>query len=109
MGLATATIANAEDYQRVLSSPYPVFLLFTSISCPACTEAVPLFEMIAAKYPNVLSMVLDCAQTPRHPEVTGTPTGLVYVNGELKEKLQGFGPLEDQAQLVEDTFARYAG
>jgi thioredoxin 1 len=53
-------------------------------------------------------MVLDCAQTPRHPEVTGTPTGLIYLNGQLKEKLQGFGPLEDQAQVVEDTFARYA-
>ena len=108
MGLATATIANAEDYQRVLSTSRPVFLLFVSAHCPACTEAGPLFERVAAKYPNVLSMVLDCAQTPRHPEVTGTPTGLVYVNGELKEKLKGFGPLEDQAQLVEDTFARYA-
>ena len=108
MGLATATIANAEDYQQVLSSPYPVFLLFVSVHCPACTAAVPLFERIAAKYPSIVSMVLDCAQTPRHAEVTGTPTGLIYFNGQLKEKLQGFGPLVDQAQLVEDTFARYA-
>lgn len=108
MGLATATIANAEDYQRVLSSPHPVFLLFVSAHCPACTEAVPLFERVAARYPNVVSMVLDCTQTPRHAEVTGTPTGLIYFNGQLKETLKGFGPLEDQAQLVEDAFARYA-
>lgn len=108
MGLATATIANAEDYQRVLSTSRPVFLLFVSTHCPACAEAVPLFEKVAAKYPSVVSMVLDCAQTPRHPEVTGTPTGLIYLDGQLQEKLQGFGPLEDQAQVVEDTFARYA-
>ncbi|WLH88059.1 thioredoxin family protein [Pseudomonas sp. FP453] len=108
MGLATATIANAEDYQRVLSSSRPVFLLFVSAHCPACTEAVPLFEMIAARYPSVMSLVLDCAHTPRHGEVTGTPTGLVYVNGQLQEKLQGFGPEEGQAALVEATFKRYA-
>ena len=108
MGLATATIANAEDYQRVLSTSRPVFLLFVSAHCPACTEAVPLFEKVAARYPSVVSMVLDWAQTPRHPEVTGTPTGLIYLDGQLQEKLQGFGTLDDQAQVVEDTFARYA-
>ena len=108
MGLATETITNAEDYQRVLSSPYPVFLLFVSAHCPACTEAGPLFERVAAKYPNVVSMVLDCAQTPRHPEVTGTPTGLIYVDGQLKEKLKGFGSPEGQKQLLENTFKRYS-
>lgn len=108
MGLATATIANAEDYQRVLSTPRPVFLLFVSTHCPACTEAVPLFERVAARHPNVVSMVLNCAQTPRHPEVRGTPTGLIYINGELQEKLEGFGPEEGQAALVEATFKRYA-
>ena len=51
MGLATATIANTEDYQRVLSTSRPVFLLFVSTHCPACAEAVPLFEKVAAKTP----------------------------------------------------------
>lgn len=108
MGLATATIANAEDYQRVLSTSRPVFLLFVSAHCPACTEAGPLFERVAARYPNVVSMVLDCAQTPRHPEVTGTPTGLIYVDGQLKEKFKGFGSPEGQKQLLENTFKRYS-
>ncbi|WAT26077.1 thioredoxin family protein [Pseudomonas sp. GXZC] len=108
MGLANATIANAEEYQRVLNTRRAVFLLYVSAHCPACTSAVPLFEMIAAKYPSVVSLVIDCAETVRNPEVTGTPTGLIIVNGELKEKLKGFGPPEHQAQLVENLFKRYA-
>ena len=108
MGLATATIANAEEYQQVLSTPHPVFLLFVSTHCPACADAGPLFEMIAARYPHIVSLVLDCANTPRHPDVKGTPTWLVYVNGKQKEKFRGFGPVEDQAAFVESIFKRYA-
>lgn len=108
MGIATATIANTEQFQQVLNTPHPVFLLFVSQHCPACAEAGPLFELIANKYPWVVSLVLDCADTPRHPEVTGTPTLLIYLDGVLMEKLKGFGPEEGQAQLVEQTFKHYA-
>ncbi|QLG92657.1 thioredoxin family protein [Pseudomonas yamanorum] len=109
MGIATAVIANAEDYQRELSTPLPVFMLFISEHCPACGKAGPLFERIAGKYANtVKSLVLDTAQTPRHPDVTGIPTLLIFQNGQMVEKLKGFGPQEDQEQTVKDTFSRYA-
>ncbi|WP_017527996.1 thioredoxin family protein [Pseudomonas fluorescens] len=108
MGIANATIANAEDYQRVLNTPHPVFLLFASEYCPACPEAVELFERVAARYPNVVSLVLDCAKTPRHPEVSGTPTLLIYLNGQLQKKLKGFGDYEGQAKRLISTFKRYA-
>lgn len=108
MGIATAIIANAEDFERALRTPHPVFLLFVSQHCPPCADATPLFELIAGKYPWVVSLVLDCAETPKHPEVTGTPTLLVYLDGVLMEKLKGFGPQEDQAELMEQTFKRYA-
>ncbi len=108
MGIANATIATAEEFQSVLDTEQPVFLLFTTEHCPACTNAIPLFELIAGKYPWILSLILDCAETPGHPEVTGTPTLLVYVGGALMEKLKGFGPEEGQAELVEQTFKRYA-
>lgn len=108
MGYATATIANAEEYQRVLSTPQPVFLLFVSDHCPACSTAGPLFQEIASKYTSIVSLILDCAQTPRHPEVTGTPTLLVFLGGTLKEKFKGFGPEEEQAQFLQQTFRRYA-
>ena len=108
MGIATAVIANADDFQRALNTKHPVFLLFVSQHCPACADATPLFELIAGNYPWVVSLVLDTAQTPRHPEVKGTPTLLIYLDGKLMEILKGFGPEEDQANLVEQTFKRYA-
>ncbi len=108
MGLINATIANAEDYRKVLTTPHPVFLLFASQSCPACPCAVELFELIAARFPDVRSVVLDCAKTPQHPEVGGTPTLLIYLNGQLQEKLKGFGDYEGQAKRVMRTFMRYA-
>ncbi|KAB0519584.1 thioredoxin family protein [Pseudomonas extremorientalis] len=107
MGIATATITNAEEYEKVLSTSHPVFLLFVSAHCPACADAGPLFELIAAKYPDIVSLVLDCANTPKHPHVTGTPTLLVYFMGELMEILKGFGPIEDQEKTVEELFNRY--
>ncbi|QDG55340.1 thioredoxin family protein [Pseudomonas sp. NIBRBAC000502773] len=108
MGYNIATVINAEEYLSILSTPAPVFLLFVSQHCAACAGSAPLFERIAGKYPAVTSRVLDCAQTPRHPEVTGTPTLLIYLNGNLVEKLKGFGPEDQQPQRVEALFKRYA-
>ena len=108
MGYANAIIANAEDYQRVLSTSRPVFLVFVSSHCAACSNAVPLFKRIAGEHPDTVSLVLDCAETPKHPQVTGTPTLLIYLNGQMVEKAKGFGPQTEQTQFVEHLFKRYA-
>ena len=102
MGIATAVIADAMAYQQVLKAHKTVFMLFVSQHCPACGEAGPLFERFARKYARtVKSLVLDTAHTPRHPEVTGTPTLLVFQNGKMINKLKGF----DEKTLSE-TFAK---
>lgn len=107
MGVATSRISSAKAFERLLNTPRPVFILFVSEHCPACVQAGPLFELHAWKHPRVVSLVVDCAHTPRHPDVTGTPTLLIYLNGALVEKFKGFGPLEEQAPFVQDIFSRY--
>jgi len=102
MGIATAVIADAMAYQQVLKAHKTVFMLFVSQHCPACGEAGPLFERFARKYARtVKSLVLDTAQTPRHPEVTGTPTLLVFQNGKMINKLKGF-----DEKTLRETFAK---
>lgn len=109
MGIATAVIANAEDYQRVLNTQKPVFMLFVSQHCPACERAGPLFERIADGHAGAIdSLILDTAHTPRHPDVGGTPTLLIFKQGQLVEKHKGFGDWDDQEQYVQDIFKRYA-
>lgn len=107
MGAATRTISSAKDFQRVLNTPRPVFILFVSEHCPACASAVPLFEKVAWQHPWIVRMVLDCAHTPRHPDVTGTPTLLVYERGNRVELHKGFGPVEEQQQFVHALFMRF--
>ncbi|MGY2288629.1 thioredoxin family protein [Pseudomonas sp. SDO528_S397] len=109
MGIATDVIATAEAYQHALASHHTLFMLFVSQHCPACAESGPLFERIGAAHAKaVKSMVLDTAQTPRHEAVTGTPTLLIFRNGQMVEKMKGFGPWESQEQTVNDLFNRYA-
>jgi thioredoxin 1 len=102
MGIATAVIADAKAYQQVLKAHKTVFMLFVSQHCPACGTAGPLFERVARQYGRtVKSLVLDTAQTPRHPEVTGTPTLLVFQNGKMINKLKGF-----DEKTLRETFAK---
>lgn len=108
MAYATATIADADEYQRLLSTPHPVFMLFVSERCSACAGIGPLFVETAAQYPQIRSLVLDCANTPRHPLVTGTPTLLIYSRGTMMETLKYFGPEDKRRELLQDTFKRYA-
>ncbi len=42
--------------------------------------------------------MLDTSQSPRHPNVTGTPTALFYKNGRLLKKLKGIGTEETLAR-----------
>ena len=109
MGIARDVIACNEDYQSVLAAHPIVFMLFVSQTCPACANAVKLFESIAENYdPLVKSLVLDTAKTPRLQQVTGTPTLVVHTDGKIKEILKGLGPWETQEQTLQDLFSRYA-
>jgi len=107
MGVAPRRISSAQGFNRVLNTPRPVFILFFSEHCPACAQACHLFEQTAWKHPWIVNLLLDCAHTPRHPDVTGTPTLLIYLKGAVVERLKGFGPVEEQEQCVKDIFSRY--
>lgn len=109
MGVANTVINDKDEYQQILDQHPLVFALFVSEDCPACLEAGPNFKRIADKYTGrAKSMVLDTAQTPRIDGVTGTPTLMVYKNALEVENLKGIGYPDEQEEILEDLFKRYA-
>lgn len=93
-------------YRKALNTWRPVILYFGNDHCPACEWAEPVFRAIAEKYKDHACIyVLDTSKSPRHLEVTGTPTVLIYKDGKLLKKLKGIGT----AETLEEYFRKYIG
>lgn len=90
MSYFNAVIEDKAAFERALDTPLPVFTLFASETCGACKAALPRFaEMAKAHDGKIKVLILDCANTPRHPKVVRIPTLLIYEKGELVETLEG--------------------
>lgn len=86
-------------YRKALKTWRPVILYFANEHCPACEWAGPIFRQVAEPYRLRANIyMLDTSQSPRHPDVTGTPTVLFYKNGRLVKKLKGIGTEETLAR-----------
>lgn len=93
-------------YRKALKTWRPVILYFANEHCPACEWAGPIFRQTAEPYLHRANIyMLNTSQSPRHPQVTGTPTVLFYKNGKLLKKLKGIGSEETLAA----DFAQHIG
>lgn len=96
----------APIYRKALKTWRPVILYFGSQHCPACEMAGPVFRGIAEAYRHQAHIyMLNTVDSPRHPNVTGTPTVLFYKDGKLLKKLKGIGTEE----ALRADFARHIG
>ncbi|MCU1752068.1 thioredoxin family protein [Pseudomonas sp. 6D_7.1_Bac1] len=101
-------IANhlAPQYRRALKTYRPVVLYFGNQHCYACEVAGPIFRATAKAYKDRAEIyMLNTGESPRHPEVTGTPTVLFYRDARLLKKLKGF----ENAEALEAVFTRLIG
>lgn len=93
-------------YQKALKARRLVVLYFFNQHCGACTFSGPVFLEVAKPFrPRMDIFMLDTAQSPKHPDVTGTPTVLFYKEGVLVKKLKGIGTEE----ALEQDFTRFLG
>lgn len=105
MNYVNAVIENKAQFDRELDTKLPVFVVFISHGCAACTDAMPRFMRISQRYEGqVKILVLDCVETPRHPRVDRIPMLLIYEDQQFKEAVPGLGE-----QALEDAFKRFAG
>ncbi|MBT2298266.1 thioredoxin family protein [Pseudomonas fluorescens] len=99
-------IASAQDYRKALKTWRPVVFYFGHPHCYACSWAEPLFCRVAETFKDrAVIYTLSTGESPRHPDVTGTPTVLFYKDGKLRRKLKGVG---DQGSLTRN-FAEHIG
>jgi thioredoxin 1 len=99
-------VALAPTYRKALKTWRPVILYFGNQHCPACEEAGPVFREIAERYRHRADIyMLNTSESPRHPNVTGTPTVLFYRDGKLLKKLKGIGT----AQTLVANFVAHIG
>ncbi|MGF6113162.1 thioredoxin family protein [Pseudomonas sp. ADAK2] len=95
----TPQTALAPTYRKALKTWRPVILYFGNQHCPACEEAGPVFRAIAEAFRHRADVyMLSTRESPRHPEVTGTPTVLFYKDGKLVKKLKGIGSPQSLAE-----------
>lgn len=106
MNSTTPFAALPPTYRKALKTWRPVILYFANEHCPACERAGPIFRQIAEPYRQRANIyMLNTSESPRHPQVTGTPTVLFYKDGRLVKKLMGIGTEEALAADV----ARHIG
>ncbi|KAF2394661.1 thioredoxin family protein [Pseudomonas frederiksbergensis] len=106
MSSTTTPTALAPTYRKALQTWRPVILYFGNQHCPACEEAGPVFREIAETYRHRADIyMLNTSESPRHPNVTGTPTVLFYKDGKLLKKLKGIGT----AQTLVADFVTHIG
>lgn len=99
-------VSTQNDYRKALKTWRPVVFYFGHPQCYACGMADPLFCKVAETFEDrAVIYKLSTDQSPRHPEVTGTPTVLFYKDGKLRRKLKGIG---DPTSFVQ-TFAELVG
>jgi thioredoxin 1 len=106
MSSITTLAALAPVYRKALRTWRPVILYFGNEHCPACETAGPIFRQIGERYRHHANIyMLNTSESPRHPDVTGTPTVLFYKEGKLLKKLKGIGT----EQTLQEDFARHIG
>ena len=96
----------APTYRKALKTWRPVIFYFGSPHCMACDMGRADLRQIAEAYRHHAHIyMLNTSESPRHPNVTGTPTVLFYKNGKLVKKLKGIGT----EQTLQEDFARHIG
>jgi thioredoxin 1 len=90
------TFLSPADLNRLVSSGQPALVEFYTPTCPHCQALEPTIEALAREWGERLTIAqLDLSEHPkaaREWQVMGTPTVLVFDNGEAVARLMGVQP-----------------
>ncbi|MEX5496040.1 thioredoxin family protein [Pseudomonas asgharzadehiana] len=111
MGFAKTVINHPDEYWKIVNQLSLAFVLFVTEGCEACKGADKRFGLISEKYSSkVISIIVDPRETPKIDALggIGTPTLVVYRNGQEARRFKGIGYPDDQEAYLTDIFNHYA-
>jgi len=90
---------NEENFQNeVIDSAQPVMVDFTAVWCGPCKMLDPVVIDLAQDWGEKVKVVkLDVDHNPNiamQYQVMGVPTLMLFVNGEVSERITGYQPKE---------------
>jgi thioredoxin 1 len=90
---------NEEDFQNeVIDAAQPVLVDFTAVWCGPCKMLDPVVKDLAQEWGEKVKVVkLDVDHSPNiamQYQVMGVPTLMLFVNGEVSERITGYQPKE---------------
>ncbi len=90
---------NEEDFQNeVIDAAQPVMVDFTAVWCGPCKMLDPVVIDLAQDWGEKVKVVkLDVDHNPNiamQYQVMGVPTLMLFVNGEVSERITGYQPKE---------------
>lgn len=89
-------ITDSDFDARVLQSTKPVLVDFGAVWCHPCRKLDPLVEELATEWADRLEVLkLDVDESPQSAVrfgVMSVPSLVLFVHGEVKERLVGFQP-----------------
>jgi thioredoxin 1 len=95
--MANIPEVNEETFQEeVLSDGKPVLVDFSAVWCGPCKMLDPIVEQLAKEWADDVKVVkLDVDNSPgiaMKYQVMGVPTLMLFVAGEMRERLTGYQP-----------------
>ena len=90
---------NEDDFQtEVINDSKPVLVDFTAVWCGPCKMLDPIVKDLAQEWVEKVKVVkLDVDHNPNiamQYQVMGVPTLMLFVNGEVSERVTGYQPKE---------------
>lgn len=103
MTTAVAELSAATFDEEVVASPVPVLVEFWAQWCPPCKVLAPILDELAAEHGEALRVrKVNSDEDPELAarfEVMAVPTILLFVEGELRQRLVG---ARSKARLAEE-------
>ena len=102
-------ITEVEFEEKVLRNPRPVLVDFGAEWCHPCKRLDPLVHELAEEWEDRLDVVafdvdqsVDITMTY---QIMGVPTLMLFINGEVVERMTGFAPKKKLIKLFEPRLA----